>query len=215
MEKRKPYFLPKHSNTVQSRKRYVWRQESLNCTPQATESAKIKSDPNTSLFWELLFRVQFPFHWLAALFFTYSQGTIVRKHLSTWGRGREAENWRQGWREKFKPKFLATGRAKKRGNYCFSLTCVEMDPVAVGGPKFPSVLQKTVISGIRQNDCLMNGCYMITCNCSGLQSLSYSPQYYDPQMLSPPWTLAWRIPNSYFTSPRGSVSSLALIRACI
>lgn len=135
---------------MQSRKRCVWRQESSNCIPHATESAKIKSKLIASLLQALLFRAQFPFHWLVTLFFRYSQGTIVRKYSCIWGRGREAENWRQGWREKFKNKFLAAGKDKNRWKYWLSLTCVEMDLVVVG--VFPSVSQKTVISGIRQND---------------------------------------------------------------
>lgn len=147
MEKRKLHLLPKHFNTVESRKRHVRRQKSWNCIPQATESAKIKSNPNVSLLWALLFNLCF---WLTALFFAYSQGTIMRKHSCIWSRGRESENWRQWWREKFKTKFLATGRAKNRGKYSFFLIYVEMNPVAVG--MFPSMLQKTVISGIRQND---------------------------------------------------------------
>lgn len=132
------------------------------CSPQETEFSffLFKSDLNTSLLCALLFKVQFPFHWtgstsLYILHKDNSQGTTVRKHCGMWGRGRQAGMWRQGWRGKFKEnKFPTTGRAKDRGNYCFSLTrCVRnMDPVAVGGlPRFLRLLQKTVNSGTRQN----------------------------------------------------------------
>lgn len=172
----------------------------------------------------LLFRVQFPFHCtgITSLYIFRkgnSQRTTVRKHCCTWGRGREAERWRQEQREKFKENnFPATGRAKNRGNYCFSLTCYvgNMDPVTAGGLlKFLSVLQRTVISGIRHSDCFTAITWLLAIVVGYNQWVPSSPQYYYSRMLSNPWTLRWWIPKSHFTFLRGSISPLAFTRVSI
>lgn len=159
-----------------------------------------------SLLWALLFRVQFPFHWLTTFLYiqpkNHSEETLL--YVGQWEGDRKLKARMRRkiqkqvsyyWKDQEQRKVLFFSHMWKWIQWL--LVCFQ-------------VCYRKLWFLLWGRMTAMNSCYVIICNCSELQSVSYSPQHYDPQMLSSPWSPVWWICNSYFMSPRRSVFSLHL-----
>ena len=187
-----------------------------------TESAffLLGSDQKMSLLWAWLLKVRFPCHCTGRVSLPYFVKTTAEE--PQWGNtvvrgakggGQEGEGKEEEKNSKKTSFPLLEGPRTEEITFFSRVLC---DEYAIGGLlKFWSVLQKTVLSGRRQSGCFTAVTRLLAIAVDCNQWVPSSPRYYDPNMLSPLWTLLWWIPNSYFPSLRGSVSPLALIRASI